>query len=167
MNRALMIIFKTQADAEAYTVVANAKARAQALQIAAEAEAEATRMAARAEADAIRLRTEADVSVQDTFAREMQYRRMDVSKVSAYGSKTIFVPMAAAASATQWPWAWRLAWEVAPPRSKTHQLSPVISVPWHSGYSAVCTSLNMIPRWTPLQTLSDASNNVPSERRVG
>jgi regulator of protease activity HflC (stomatin/prohibitin superfamily) len=83
---------KTQADAEAYTVVTSAKARAEALQIAAEAEAEATRMAARAEADAIRLRADADTSVQDAFARDMQSKRLDVNKVQAYGNKTIFVP---------------------------------------------------------------------------
>jgi regulator of protease activity HflC (stomatin/prohibitin superfamily) len=83
---------KTQADAEAYTVVTTAKARAEARQIAAEAEAEATRLTARAEADAIRLRAEAEHSIPDSFAREMQRSRLEVNKVAAYGNRTLFVP---------------------------------------------------------------------------
>jgi len=82
----------TQADAEAYSVVAAAKAQAQRLKIEAEAQAEATRLAAEAEARAIRIKADADGQVVDQFAREMELRRMEVTRVRAYGSKTIFVP---------------------------------------------------------------------------
>jgi len=84
---------KTQADAEAYAVVANAKARAEALQIDAQARAEATRMAARADADAIALKATADGAVTDSFAREMELKRIEVERVAAYGNKAVFVPM--------------------------------------------------------------------------
>lgn len=84
---------KTQADADAYAIVADAKARAEALQIEATARAEATRLAARADADAIRLKASADQDVTDGFAREMQARRVEVQRVAAYGNKTVFVPM--------------------------------------------------------------------------
>ncbi len=84
---------KTQADAEAYAIVANAKAVAQALQIDAEARAEATRMAAKADADAIQLKATADQGVTDDFARQMEMRRVEVQRVAAYGNKAIFVPM--------------------------------------------------------------------------
>jgi regulator of protease activity HflC (stomatin/prohibitin superfamily) len=84
---------KTAADAEAYAVVAGARAQAEALQIAAQAQAEATRLAARAEADAIRLKAMADGEVVDTFAREMELRRIEVDRVAAYGNKTVFMPM--------------------------------------------------------------------------
>ncbi|KAF8162959.1 hypothetical protein B0H34DRAFT_301492 [Crassisporium funariophilum] len=82
----------TQADAEAYRVIAGAKAQAQKLKIEAEAQAEATRMAAEAEAASVRIKAQADAQVIDTFAREMELRRMEVSRIRAYGSKTIFVP---------------------------------------------------------------------------
>ncbi|KAJ3726293.1 hypothetical protein EV361DRAFT_927115 [Lentinula raphanica] len=82
----------TQADAEAYSVVAAAKAQAQRTRIEAEAQAEATRMAAEAEAEAIRIKAAADAQVSDQFAREMELRRMEVAKVQAYGEKTVFVP---------------------------------------------------------------------------
>ncbi|KAF9264903.1 hypothetical protein L218DRAFT_212872 [Marasmius fiardii PR-910] len=82
----------TQADAEAYSIVTAAKAQAQRVKIEAEAQAEATKFAAEAEAEAIRIKAGADGQVIDQFAREMQLRRMDVRKVAAYGSKTIFVP---------------------------------------------------------------------------
>lgn len=82
----------TQADAEAYSVVAAAKAQAQKLQIEAEAQAKATRLAAEAEAGAIRIKAEADAQVNDQFAREMEFRRMEVSRVKAFGSRTVFVP---------------------------------------------------------------------------
>jgi len=83
---------RTEADARAYAVVTKAKADGEALQISAEAEAAATRMAAQAEADAIRSRAQADQGVEDPFAREMSMRRVEVSKVEAYGSRAIFVP---------------------------------------------------------------------------
>ncbi|KAJ7172723.1 hypothetical protein C8R46DRAFT_1162085 [Mycena filopes] len=76
----------TLADAEAYTVVAQAKAQAEKTKIDAEAHAQATRMAAEADAEA------ADSKVVDQFAREMEARRMEVNRVKAFGSKTIFVP---------------------------------------------------------------------------
>lgn len=82
----------TQADADAYSVVTAAKAQAQRLKIEAEANAEATRMAAEADAEAIRVKAAADAQVVDGFAREMEMRRIEVSRVKAFGSKTIFVP---------------------------------------------------------------------------
>ncbi|KAJ3908411.1 hypothetical protein F5879DRAFT_937483 [Lentinula edodes] len=82
----------TQADSEAYSVVAAAKAQAQRTRIEAEAQAEATRLAAQADAEAIRIKAAADAQVSDQFAREMELRRMEVTKVRAYGAKTVFVP---------------------------------------------------------------------------
>jgi regulator of protease activity HflC (stomatin/prohibitin superfamily) len=82
----------TQADADAYSIIAAAKAQAQRLKIEAEAQAEATQLAAQAEAQAIRIKADADRQVTDQFAREMELRRMEVTRVRAYGSKTIFVP---------------------------------------------------------------------------
>lgn len=82
----------TQADAEAYSVIAAAKAQAERTRIEAEAQAEATRLAAKAEADAILIKAQADGQVSDQFAREMELRRVEVAKVKAYGSRTIFVP---------------------------------------------------------------------------
>jgi len=88
----------TAADAEAYSIVAAAKAAGEALQIRAEAEAAATRLAAQADADAVKIKANADAGVTDPFAREMEFRRIDVAKVSAYGNKTVFVPTPEAAS---------------------------------------------------------------------
>lgn len=82
----------TQADADAYRVIAAAKAQGQKLRIEAEAQAEATRLAAEAEAGAIRIKAKADAEVIDHFAREMELRRIEVSKIQAYGSKAVFVP---------------------------------------------------------------------------
>lgn len=62
------------------------------MRIKAAAGAEATRLAAQAEADAIKLRAAADIQVTDQFAREMQMRRVEVSRVAAFGNKTVFVP---------------------------------------------------------------------------
>ncbi len=83
----------TEADSEAYRIIAAAKAQAERTRIEAEAQAEATRLTAQAEADAILTKARADGQVLDVFAREMEMRRMEVAKVRAYGSKTIFVPM--------------------------------------------------------------------------
>ncbi|PVF96093.1 hypothetical protein CPB86DRAFT_527708 [Serendipita vermifera] len=83
---------KTEADANAYAVVAAAKADAEALKIAAEAQAEATRIAAAAESDAIRARGEADRGIVDGFAREMSAKRIEVKRVEAFGNRTVFVP---------------------------------------------------------------------------
>ncbi|KAJ7046536.1 hypothetical protein C8F04DRAFT_1060846 [Mycena alexandri] len=80
------------ADAEAYTVITQAKAQAEKTKIEAEAHAQATRMAAEADAEAIRIKAEADAKVVDQFAREMEARRMEVTRVKAFGSKTVFVP---------------------------------------------------------------------------
>ncbi|KAJ7349461.1 hypothetical protein DFH08DRAFT_865461 [Mycena albidolilacea] len=80
------------ADAEAYSVVAAAKAQAERTKIEAEAHAQATRMAAEADAEAIRIKAEADAKVVDQFAREMELRRMEVTRVKAYGAKTVFAP---------------------------------------------------------------------------
>ncbi|KAF9036698.1 hypothetical protein BJ165DRAFT_596371 [Panaeolus papilionaceus] len=82
----------TQADADAYRVIAAAKAQAQRVRIEAEAQAEATRMTAEAEAGAIRIRAQADAEVNNQFAQEMQLRRVEVQRVHAFGSKTVFVP---------------------------------------------------------------------------
>ncbi|KIY72454.1 hypothetical protein CYLTODRAFT_434710 [Cylindrobasidium torrendii FP15055 ss-10] len=73
----------TQADAEAYSVIAAAKAQAERVKIEAEAEAEA---------EAIRTRSAADILVTDVYAREVALRRLDVSRVQAFGDRTIFVP---------------------------------------------------------------------------
>ncbi|TFK42936.1 hypothetical protein BDQ12DRAFT_677046 [Crucibulum laeve] len=81
-----------QADAEAYRVIAAAKAQAQRTRIEAEAQAEATRLAAQADAEAIRIKADADAKVVDQFAREMELRRIEVSRVQAFGARTIFVP---------------------------------------------------------------------------
>ncbi|KAF9475052.1 hypothetical protein BDN70DRAFT_884159 [Pholiota conissans] len=86
----------TQADAEAYRVITAAKAQAQKLRIEAEAQAEATRLTAEAEANAVRTKAQADSEVVDQFAREMEMRRIDVARVRAFGSKTVFVPSEAA-----------------------------------------------------------------------
>ncbi|KAI0754187.1 band 7 domain-containing protein [Daedaleopsis nitida] len=82
----------TIADAQAYSIVAGAEAQAKKLQIEAEAQAKATRLAAEAEAEAVRLRAAADAAVVDHFAREMELRRTEVSRVQAFGDKTVFVP---------------------------------------------------------------------------
>ncbi|KLO19713.1 band 7 domain-containing protein [Schizopora paradoxa] len=83
----------TQADANAYQVVAAARAAAESTQIAAQAQAEATRLAAAAEADAIRTRAQADTEVLDEFARQIALQRIDVQRVSAFGSRTVFAPI--------------------------------------------------------------------------
>lgn len=82
----------TEADANAYAVVAAAKAASEALGIESRARAEATRIAAEAEADAICSRAKADSQVNDGFAREMSARRVEVSRVQAFGNRTVFVP---------------------------------------------------------------------------
>ncbi|KII88766.1 hypothetical protein PLICRDRAFT_42002 [Plicaturopsis crispa FD-325 SS-3] len=82
----------TRSDAEAYAVIAQAKAQAERTMIDAKAQAEATRIAAEAEAQAVRLKARADAEVVDQFAREMELRRVEISRVKAYGSKTVFVP---------------------------------------------------------------------------
>jgi regulator of protease activity HflC (stomatin/prohibitin superfamily) len=88
----------TQADAQAYGVVAAARAQAERLKIEAEANAQATRLAAEAEAEAIRIKARADTEVLDQFAREMELRRIEVERVKAFGSKTVFVPTEGAGS---------------------------------------------------------------------
>lgn len=88
----------TQADAEAYRVIAAAKAQAQRIKIEAEAQAQATRMQAEAEAEAIQTKAKADALVVDQFAREMEFRRLEVARIKAYGSKTVFVPTDSAGS---------------------------------------------------------------------
>ncbi|KAF5330719.1 hypothetical protein D9619_005905 [Psilocybe cf. subviscida] len=86
----------TEADADAYRIIAAAKAQAQRVRIEAEAQAEATRLAAEADAGAIRAKALADGEVLDDYAREMGMRRMEVARVGAFGSKTVFVPTEAA-----------------------------------------------------------------------
>jgi regulator of protease activity HflC (stomatin/prohibitin superfamily) len=83
---------RTEADANAYSVVAAARADAEATEIAAQAQANATRLGAEAEADAIRSRATADSGVDDAFAREMSARRVEVNRVQAFGNRTVFVP---------------------------------------------------------------------------
>ncbi|KAI0261866.1 band 7 domain-containing protein [Gloeopeniophorella convolvens] len=82
----------TEADAEAYSVIAAAKAAAERTRIEAEAHAHATRLAAEADAEATRIKARADTDIQDAFAQEMGRRRQEVARVAAFGSKTIFVP---------------------------------------------------------------------------
>lgn len=83
---------KSDADANAYGVVASAKAQAEATKIASAAQAEATKIAALAEAEAIRLRAQADADVTSQFGREMSARRLEVSRVKAFGNRAVFVP---------------------------------------------------------------------------
>lgn len=83
---------QTQADSEAYSVIAAAKAQAERTKIEAFAQAEAIRLTAEAEAEAIRIKAVADAEVVDQFAREMGLRRVEVSRVKAFGDRTVFVP---------------------------------------------------------------------------
>ncbi|KAG9318383.1 hypothetical protein JVU11DRAFT_474 [Chiua virens] len=80
----------TQADSEAYSVIAAAKAEAERTKIEALAQAEAIRLTAEAEAEATRIKAAADADVVDQFAREMGMRRVEVSRIQAFGNKTIF-----------------------------------------------------------------------------
>lgn len=73
-------------------MIAAAQAEAERTRIEAGAQAEATRLAAEAEAAAILTKAEADAQVEDQFARQMELQRIEVSKVRAYGDRTIFVP---------------------------------------------------------------------------
>ncbi|THH30602.1 hypothetical protein EUX98_g3575 [Antrodiella citrinella] len=82
----------TQADVEASNVIIAAKAQAQSVLIQAEAQAKATILAAEAEAEAIKIKARADAEIRDAFARDMAARRLEVSRVEAFGPKTIFVP---------------------------------------------------------------------------
>lgn len=82
----------TQADSEAYSVIAAAKAKAERTKIEAQAEAEAIRLTAEAEAEASRTKANADAGITDQFAREMGLRRVEISRVQAYGDKTVFAP---------------------------------------------------------------------------
>ena len=77
-------------------MVTAARAQAQRVQIEAEAQAKATRLAAEAEAEAIRIKALAASQVADPFARDMEFRRMEVQRVRAYGQKAVFVPDKAA-----------------------------------------------------------------------
>ncbi|KAF8607819.1 hypothetical protein BDV93DRAFT_487714 [Ceratobasidium sp. AG-I] len=83
---------KTEAEALAYATITAAKAQAEALTIAAEAQAAATKLQAQAEAEAVSSRANADSSVDNVFAREMEVRRVDVERVKAFGSRAVFVP---------------------------------------------------------------------------
>lgn len=85
-------MLKTQADSEAYSIIAAAKAQAERTKIEAFAQAEAIRLTAEAEAEAIRIKAAADAEVVDQFAREMGMRRIEVSRVQAFGNRTVFVP---------------------------------------------------------------------------
>ena len=68
------------------------------MQIEAEAQAQATRMAAEADAQVIKIKSDADKQVLDPFSREMELRRMEVTRIQAFGNKTIFVPNEASSS---------------------------------------------------------------------
>ena len=83
---------KTQADSEAYSIIAAAKAQAERTKIEALAQAEAIRLTAEAEAEAIRIKAAADTAVVDQFAREMGVRRVEVSRIQAFGNRTVFAP---------------------------------------------------------------------------
>ncbi|KAG8738674.1 hypothetical protein FRC12_016660 [Ceratobasidium sp. 428] len=83
---------KTEAEALAYATITAAKAEAEALTIAAEARAAATKLQAQAEAEAVSARATADSKVDDSFAQEMEVRRVDVERVRAFGSRAVFVP---------------------------------------------------------------------------
>lgn len=66
------------------------------MQIEAEAQAHATRLAAEADAEAIKIKAKADAAVEDPYAREKGLRRIEIARVQAFGSKTVFVPTEAA-----------------------------------------------------------------------
>ncbi|KAH7343770.1 hypothetical protein B0J17DRAFT_643884 [Rhizoctonia solani] len=83
---------KTEAEALAYATTTAAKAQAEAVIIAAEAQAAAIKLQAQAEAEAVAARSNADSRVEDTFAREMEVRRVDVERVKAFGPRAVFVP---------------------------------------------------------------------------
>ncbi|GAA5863575.1 hypothetical protein JCM8547_007289 [Rhodosporidiobolus lusitaniae] len=72
---------QTEADARAYVTIAEARAAAEAVEI-----------AARARANAVKIEAEADANVTDPQARLTQMARIEVSRVRAYGDKTVFVP---------------------------------------------------------------------------
>ena len=87
-----MLLFQTESDAEAYSVIAAAKAAAERTRIEAEAHAHATRLAAEAEAEATRIKARADADVGNPFAQEMGRRRQEIARVAAFGNKAVFVP---------------------------------------------------------------------------
>ena len=60
--------------------------------IAAASQAEAVKLAAEAQAEAVRIKARADAEVTDTFAREMEMRRVEVQRVEAFGERAVFVP---------------------------------------------------------------------------
>ncbi|KAH9960008.1 hypothetical protein BC827DRAFT_1133897 [Russula dissimulans] len=82
----------TESDAEAYSIIAAAKAVAERTRIEAAAHAHATRLGAEAEAEAIRIKARADADVVDAFAQEMGRRRQEIGRVAAFGNKAVFVP---------------------------------------------------------------------------
>jgi len=82
----------TESDAEAYSVIAAAKATAERTRIEAGARAHATRLAAEAEAEAVRIKANADGDVRNPFAQEMAGKRLEVTRVAAFGDKAVFVP---------------------------------------------------------------------------
>jgi len=81
-----------EADAEAYSTIAAAKAVAERTRLEAQARAHATRIQAEAEAEAIRIKARADAEVVNDFAQEMGRRRQEVARVGAFGNKAVFVP---------------------------------------------------------------------------
>jgi regulator of protease activity HflC (stomatin/prohibitin superfamily) len=86
------MLLQAEADSEAYSIIAAAKAVAERTRIEAEAKAHATRLAAEAEAAAVRIMARADADVGDEYAQEMGRRRQEISRVAAFGNKTVFVP---------------------------------------------------------------------------
>jgi len=82
----------TEADAEAYSTIAAAKAVAERTRLEAQAQAHATKLAAEAEAEAIRIKARADAEVVNTFSQEMSRRRQEIRRVAAFGNKAVFVP---------------------------------------------------------------------------
>ncbi|KAF8272432.1 hypothetical protein EI94DRAFT_1718028 [Lactarius quietus] len=81
-----------EADSEAYSTIAAAKAVAERTRLEAQAQAHATRLAAEAEAEAIRIKARADAEVTNPFAQEMSRRRQEIARVAAFGKKAVFVP---------------------------------------------------------------------------
>lgn len=86
--------------------MAAAKVSAQRTKIEAEAQAEATSMHMAAEAEApeaqeVRIKAHADAQVIDRSAREMEMRWLEVARIGAYRSKTVFVPSEGAILASQ------------------------------------------------------------------
>ncbi|KAF8969857.1 hypothetical protein BDZ97DRAFT_2055545 [Flammula alnicola] len=87
----------TQADAEAYRVIAAAKAQPRRCESRRKRKLKRHAWQLR-RSWRVRIKAQADAEVIDQFAREMELRRTEVARVRAFGSKTVFVPSDAVGS---------------------------------------------------------------------